>query len=130
MIGTALLGGSQEFGHDMGLADGRADSSSKKIHVLIFKMALDFYFHSKKTGKTESFKVKGSDLHLFEKSFSDLQKDTGVFIDPYGKCKIYPDHLKIIIKTLEGKSSDIVSEFVDFLKLVVEQQEVLIADGD
>ncbi|WP_158534271.1 hypothetical protein [Paracidovorax avenae] len=60
----------------------------------------------------------------------DLQKKTGVFIDPYGKCKIYPDHLKIIIGTLEGNRIDVVSRFVDFLKEAVNQQEVLTADGD
>ncbi|WP_208942316.1 hypothetical protein [Paracidovorax avenae] len=93
-------------------------------------MALDFYFFSGKTKKNESFRIKGSELHLFESSFLDLQKKTGVFIDPYGKCKIYPDHLKIIINALEGNRIDVVSRFVDFLKEAVNQREVLTADGD
>ncbi|WP_369941904.1 hypothetical protein [Xanthomonas medicagonis] len=93
-------------------------------------MALDFYLFSKKTARTESFKIDGVDLHLFEKSFLDLQKSTGVFIDPYGRCKIHPEHLRIIVSSLDGVRGDKVCRFIDFLKEAIDQHELLIADGD
>lgn len=74
--------------------------------------------------------MKDSDIRLFEQAFEELQKKTGVFIDPYGKCKIYPDHLKIIQKALENSKSDVASRFSKFLDEVIFQGEVLTADGD
>ncbi|CAN7171874.1 hypothetical protein LJR129_000290 [Acidovorax sp. LjRoot129] len=74
--------------------------------------------------------MKDSDIRLFEHAFEELQKKTGVFIDPYGKCKIYPDHLKIIQKALENSKSDVASRFSKFLDEVIFQGEVLTADGD
>jgi hypothetical protein len=93
-------------------------------------MPLDFYYTSKKTNTIESFKMKDSEIRLLEQVFEELQKKTGVFIDPYGKCKIYPDHLKIIQKALEKSKSDVGARFSKFLDGAIFQEEVVTADGD
>ncbi|MDK1227720.1 hypothetical protein [Cronobacter turicensis] len=60
-----------------------------------------------------------------------LKEKTGVYVDPYGKTRIYPEHQKILIKYLESKSKDgDVAAFVEFLLSSISQDEVIIADGD
>ncbi|EOI3446291.1 hypothetical protein ACMSWW_004384 [Cronobacter turicensis] len=60
-----------------------------------------------------------------------LKEKTGVYVDPYGKNRIYPEHQKILIKYLESKSKDgDVAAFVEFLLSSISQDEVIIADGD
>ncbi|ELY4324005.1 hypothetical protein DOX44_003785 [Cronobacter turicensis] len=63
--------------------------------------------------------------------FLFLKEKTGVYVDPYGKTRIYPEHQKILIKYLESKSKDgDIAAFVEFLVDCIYQDGVIIAYGD
>ena len=91
-------------------------------------MALDFCFSEE--NKKDEFSIKDNELPLFEPSFYDLRDKTGIFIDPYGRTKIYPDHQKILVKFLEKNNNRRVADFITFLKKSIAHEALLLADGD
>ncbi|EKE4264387.1 hypothetical protein OUR91_004082, partial [Escherichia coli] len=59
-----------------------------------------------------------------------LKEKTGVYIDPYGKTRIYPEHQKILINYLAKiKDTDVIN-FINFLIKASSENEIIIADGD
>ncbi|ELY2785544.1 hypothetical protein ACMS1L_004360 [Cronobacter turicensis] len=63
--------------------------------------------------------------------FLFLKEKTGVYVDPYGKNRIYLEHQKNLIKYLESKSKDgDIAAFVEFLVDCIYQDGVIIAYGD
>lgn len=67
--------------------------------------------------------------------FLFLKEKTGVYVDPYGKNRIYLEHQKNLIKYLESKSKSKskdgdIAAFVEFLVDCIYQDGVIIAYGD
>ena len=91
---------------------------------------LDILYLSDVQGDKPSFSISDRDFRLFESAFCELERKTGVWIDPYGRTRVYPDHQKLLISFLSGHDEDKVVEFVQFLGASIEEDEVLIADGD
>ena len=71
-----------------------------------------------------------SEVDFFEEAFSHLKKKTGVFIDPYGDTRIYPDHQRIVIDFLASNKDKTAIKLRDFFKTASDKDEVLFASGD
>ncbi|CAK17895.1 MULTISPECIES: hypothetical protein [Pseudomonas] len=91
---------------------------------------LDISYLSDAQGEKPSFIIHDREFTLFESAFWALKQKTGVYIDPYGKARIYPDHQRILVAFLRGISDEKVVSFVSFLGVSIEEDEVLIAYGD
>ncbi|UVK82387.1 hypothetical protein LOY46_23015 [Pseudomonas sichuanensis] len=91
---------------------------------------LDISYLSDDQGDKPSFMIHDRGFKFFEPAFLDLKQKTGVYIDPYGKTRVYPEHQRILINFLTKDSEDKVVGFVCFLRVSAEEGEVLMADGD
>lgn len=91
---------------------------------------LDISYLSDAQGRKPSFIIHDREFKLFESAFWALKQKTGVYIDPYGKTRVYPGHQKILVAFLRGVSDEKVVSFVSFLGASFEEDEVLIAYGD
>ncbi|WP_339489407.1 hypothetical protein [Pseudomonas rhizophila] len=91
---------------------------------------LDISYLSDDNNEHPSFIIKDSEFKLFDPAFTELKNQTGVYIDPYGKCRIYPSHQKILISLLSKNNESRVIDFISFLKKAIQLDEVLFADGD
>lgn len=91
---------------------------------------LDISYLSDDQGDKPSFMIHDRDFKFFEPAFLDLKQKTGVYIDPYGKTRVYPEHQRMLINFLTKDSEDKVVGFVCFLRGSAEEGEVLMADGD
>ncbi|MDK1144024.1 hypothetical protein QMS75_15900 [Cronobacter sakazakii] len=92
---------------------------------------LDLSYLSDDIGNGPSLILNDRVIRKLEDSFLFLKEKTGVYVDPYGKTRIYPEHQKILIKYLESKNKDDdIAAFVAFLLSSISQDEVIIADGD
>ncbi|WP_041411680.1 hypothetical protein [Serratia sp. FGI94] len=91
---------------------------------------LDLYYLSDSDGTKPSLILTDKVLRKIEASFLKLKNKTGVYIDPYGKTRVYPEHQKILIDDLSDfKDEDVVS-LVNYLIEARNDNEVIIADGD
>jgi len=91
---------------------------------------LDISYFSDINGDKPSFIIKYSELKLFSDAFSELKSKTGVYIDPYGRCRIYPSHQKMLSLLLSTSKDKRVVEFLVFLEKALQSEEVLLADGE
>lgn len=76
-------------------------------------------------------KLSTSDIHLLEKELFLLKEKTGIYIDPYGTTRLYPDHGKILLNAIEHRKN--VKNIISLMKIIqdfIEKDEVLIFEGD
>jgi len=71
-----------------------------------------------------------SELDFFGEAFNHLKKKTGIFIDPYGDTRIYPDHQRIVIDFLAATKDKRAIKLREFFKVASDRDEVLLASGD
>jgi len=60
-------------------------------------MAIDFYDLLDANKKKILFQISQDDFDEIEFVFSHLKKKTGVYIDPYGKSRIYRSHVEMLV---------------------------------
>jgi hypothetical protein len=65
-------------------------------------MAVQFYSLEDRLVKNILFELNEDDFEVMFKVLVDFKKLTGIYIDPYGTTKIYPDHIKLIISIFEN----------------------------
>ncbi|WP_198227976.1 MULTISPECIES: hypothetical protein [unclassified Gilliamella] len=63
-------------------------------------------------------------------AFFHLEKKTGIYIDPYGTTKVYPDHQKILINYLSNNNDNEIKELLVYFREAVSQDEIILAEGD
>ncbi|EPV8302551.1 hypothetical protein ACWARV_002513 [Escherichia coli] len=91
---------------------------------------IDFSYLSDTDGSKPSLILHDKIIRELENSFFYLKEKTGVYIDPYGKTRIYPEHQKILINYLAKiKDTDVIN-FINFLIKASSENEIIIADGD
>ncbi|MDX5631119.1 MULTISPECIES: hypothetical protein [unclassified Brenneria] len=91
---------------------------------------LDLSYLSDNDGTKPSLMLNDKIVRKAGSSFLHLKNKTGVYVDPYGKTRIYPDHQKILIDSLaDFKDKEIVA-FIEYLNEAMKNDEVIIADGD
>ncbi|MEO3988798.1 hypothetical protein [Pseudocitrobacter cyperus] len=91
---------------------------------------LDFSYLSDSDGSKPSLILHDKTIRKLENPFFSLKEKTGVYIDPYGKTRIYPDHQKILINYLVNIKDIDVINFINFLIKSSSENEIIIADGD
>lgn len=91
---------------------------------------IDFSYLSDKDGSKPSLILHDKVIRKLESYFLLLKEKTGVFIVPYGKTRIYPDHQKILVNCLININDEEVINFVEFLTKAINEHEVIISDGD
>lgn len=91
---------------------------------------LDFSYLLDTDGSKPSLILHDKIIRKLEDSFFYLKEKTGVYIDPYGKTRIYPEHQIILINYLANiKDTDVIN-FINFLIKASSENEIIIADGD
>ncbi|SEO38628.1 hypothetical protein [Mucilaginibacter sp. OK283] len=60
-------------------------------------MAIDFYDLLDTNKKKILFEISQDDFDEIEFAFSRLRKKTGVYIDAYGKSRIYRNHVELLV---------------------------------
>ncbi|AWQ48547.1 hypothetical protein WCU37_15320 [Serratia marcescens] len=91
---------------------------------------LDFSYLSDTDGSKPSVILNDKKVQLIESSLLYLKGKTGVYVDPYGKTRIYPDHQKILISHLLDNKDEDIKKLVSLFIEAVSLDEVIIADGD
>lgn len=88
-------------------------------------MAIDFYDLLDGNRKKILFKISQDDFDEIEFVFSYLKKKTGVYIDAYGKSRIYRDHVEMLVsfmtecmKESSSNKGKILSETITKFKTV------------
>ncbi|EEV6996278.1 MULTISPECIES: hypothetical protein [Escherichia] len=91
---------------------------------------IDFSYLSDTDGSKPSLILHDKIIRKLENSFFYLKEKAGVYVDPYGKTRIYPEHQKILINYLaKSKDTDVIN-FINFLIKASSENEIIIADGD
>lgn len=91
---------------------------------------LDFSYLSDSDGSKPSLILHDKTIRKLESPFLYLKEKTGIYIDPYGKTKIYPEHQRILINYMAKiKDADVI-KFTYFLIKASDENEIVIADGD
>lgn len=93
-------------------------------------MSLDFSYLSDNGGIFPKYSLVDRDFPLFEEAFTNLQDKVGVFIDPCGKTRIFPDHQRLLMSVLNCSFHPTVRAFVAFLAEAASHDAVLLAEGD
>ncbi|PIT15212.1 hypothetical protein [Snodgrassella alvi] len=91
---------------------------------------LDFSYLSDTDGSKPSLTLDYKTTQLLNDAFLYLKEKTGIYIDPYGKTRIYPDHQRILINYLVKNKDNEIKKLVAFLSEAISKDEVIIADGD
>ena len=91
---------------------------------------IDFSYISDNDGSKPSLIMHDKIVRKLEDAFLHLKDKTGIYVDPYGKTRIYPDHQKILITFLTNTNDTDIKTFIDFLIEAQNADEVIIADGD
>jgi hypothetical protein len=91
---------------------------------------LDFPYLSDDEGRKPSFAMDYKTINKIENCFFYLKEKTGIYIDPYGRTRVYPDHQRILINYLKNTKDKEVIDFINFLTIASNEDEVIIADGD
>ncbi|BDR57662.1 hypothetical protein [Xylocopilactobacillus apicola] len=91
---------------------------------------LDFSYLSDTDGSKPSLALKDKTIQLLEDAFLDLKEKTGIYIDPYGKTRIYPAYQKILLDYLSDNKDEEIKKLVTFFAESICQDEVIVADGD
>jgi hypothetical protein len=90
---------------------------------------LNFYYLGS-GGSQPSYDMDYKVFLKVEEAISYLKAKTGVYIDPYGTTRVYPDHLRILINFLKDSKDKDIIEFLKFLNLACIEDEVVMALGD
>ena len=69
-------------------------------------------------------------VKLLDDALFYLEEKTGIYINPYGKTKVYPDHQKILINYLSNNKDDEIKKLSAYFREAVSQDEIILADGD
>ena len=80
--------------------------------------------------KKPSIDLDLHDIDILEDAFIYLKKKTGVYIDPCGDTKIYPDHQRMVMDFLAASRDKRIIKFREFFKAASDMNEVLFACGD
>lgn len=91
---------------------------------------LDISYLSDNEGHDATFLIMDKEMHLFQDAFITLKQKTGIYIDPYGSTRIYPEHQEILVQHFYAAQHDKIRAFIAFLHVAIQKKEVLIADGD
>ena len=91
---------------------------------------LNFSYLSNTDGSKPSLLLSDKSVELLNDALFYLEKKTGIYIDPYGTTKVYPDHQKILINYLSNNKDNEIKKLLAYLKEAVSQDEVILADGD
>ena len=91
---------------------------------------LDISYLSDALGDKPSLQLSDAEVNRVQGAFNELREKTGLYIDPYGRSRIYPRQQKMLIALLLQDIDRDARGFVDFLKGSSEADEVLLVDGD
>lgn len=69
-------------------------------------------------------------VKLLDDALFYLEEKTGIYINPYGTTKVYPDHQKILINYLSNNKDDEIKKLLAYFREAVSQDEIILADGD
>ncbi|MWP63131.1 hypothetical protein [Gilliamella sp. Pas-s25] len=73
---------------------------------------LDFSYLSDQNGSKPSVVLSDKKIQLLEQAFIDLKQKTGIIIDAYGRCRIYPNHQRILINLLQKHHDNEIQKLV------------------
>ncbi|WP_378146727.1 hypothetical protein ACFJGV_03010 [Cnuibacter sp. UC19_7] len=69
------------------------------------------------------------DFSSVEAAFEQLRSATGVFIDRYGRSRLYPDHQTMVVRALRGLEQ-CPAYFVVFLADAAASGTLILVEGD
>jgi hypothetical protein len=94
-------------------------------------MSVEVYSSHDKNMKNCLVEISRSDFLLLEESICALKEKTGVYIDPYGDTKLYPDHGKILLSLMDSKkTNDNVRRLLNIIQESIDKDELLFFIGD
>jgi hypothetical protein len=94
-------------------------------------MSLEVYFSHDNKMKNCLIEISRSDFLLLEESICALKEKTGVYIDPYGNTKLYPDHGMILLELMVFKKiNDNVIRLLNIIQESIDRDEILLFVGD
>jgi hypothetical protein len=76
---------------------------------------LDFSYLSDIDGSKPHLTLDYKTVQLLNDAFLYLKEKTGIYIDPYGKTRIYPDHQRILIHYLLDNKDNQIKKIIAFL---------------
>jgi len=91
---------------------------------------LDISYLSDTLGDKPYLQLSDAEVKRVQGAFIELREKTGLYIDPYGRSRIYPRQQKMLIALLLQDIDRDVLALVDFLKFSSDADEVLLVDGD
>ena len=91
---------------------------------------LNFSYLSDTDGSKPSLLLSDKNIELLNDALFYLEKKTGIYINPYGTTKVYPDHQKILINYLSNNKNNEIKKLLAYLREAISQDEVILADGD
>jgi len=95
-------------------------------------MGLDVYSSADKKMQHCLVSLSDYDICMLEEGISLLREKTGIYLDPYGTTKLYPDHGKILLNFII-KNKKNTKNIVDLLNVIqdhIMKNEILIFEGD
>ena len=81
-------------------------------------------------GGKPSLLLSDKSVKLLDDALFSLEEKTGIYINPYGTTKVYPDHQKILINYLSNNKDDEIKKLLAYFREAVSQDEIILADGD
>lgn len=81
-------------------------------------------------GGKPSLLLSDKSVELLGDALFYLEEKTGIYINPYGTTKVYPDHQKILINYLSNNKDDEIKKLLAYFREAVSQDEIILADGD
>lgn len=81
-------------------------------------------------GGKPSLLLSDKSVKLLDDALFYLEEKTGIYIDPYGTTKVYPNHQKILINYLSNNKDDEIKKLLAYFREAVSQDEIILADGD
>jgi len=95
-------------------------------------MGLDVYSSTDKKMQYCLVSLSDSDIRMLEEEISLLKEKTGIYVDPYGTTKLYPDHGKILLNFIvkNKKNSKNINNLVNIIQDHITKNEILIFEGD
>jgi hypothetical protein len=98
-------------------------------------MAFDIYRIEDVKRKNRIFFLEDEDMATLSQVFNELDKKTGVTVDPYSNTRLYVDHLSLLSKLIteqlrNGHPNKRLKAFKDFLDKMIPEGEALCFQGD
>ncbi len=91
---------------------------------------LDFLYIAPPSENACRFSIADSEVSLFDAAFRFLEKKSGIYIDPYGTNRIYPDHQKVLLDFLAGETHETVRHFLVFLEKAFSSRATVLVERD